>query len=234
MPLLFYPLPPEQVIEWPGTRPAGWAPHWGTDWPIPTGTPVRATSDGTIVYVGDDGLGGLTIDLVRGDGLLQRFGHLSEYRVALGQHVEAGRLIALSGNTGASTGPHLHWELRWDRLWSAGAWVDPRDLRPATFGRPVRSPQPSHQVRPANPLQKELPTMANPIGMYIGTTRPKNASEELCAIYDPESGFYTTFSGVSQRYINDMARAHGTRPFGRMTVKHWEQIKARLDEMRRS
>lgn len=231
---LFYPLPPERVIEWPGTRPAGWAPHWGTDWPTPVGTPVPATSDGTIVYVGDDGLGGMTVDLLRDDGLLQRFGHLSEYRVGVGRRVAAGRTIALSGNTGASTGPHLHWELRRDRLWSAGAWIDPRSLRPSTFGRAARAVRPARAARPAATALKEVLPMANPIGMYIGTTRPRTAAEERCVIYDLDSGFYTTFSGVSQSYINDMARAHGTRSFGRMTVNHWNQIKARLDEVRRS
>lgn len=232
--MLYYPLPPGGVIEWPGTRPAGWAPHWGTDWPTPVGTPVPATSDGTIVFVGDDGLGGLTVDLLRDDGLLQRFGHLSQYRVEFGQRVVAGRVIGLSGNTGASTGPHLHWELRWDRRWSGGAWVDPRSLRPVTFGRSNGHARLSVPPSPAAPSRKEILPMANPIGMYIGTTRPRTAAEERCVIYDLDSGFYTTFSGVPQSYINDMARAHGTRSFGRMTVKHWNQIKAQLDEVRRT
>lgn len=225
---LFYPFSPEQVIEWPGTRPPGWAPHWGTDYPLPVGTPVPATSDGIIAFVGDDGLGGMTIDLLRADGLRQRFGHLSAYRVQQGQRVRAGDTIALSGNTGASTGPHLHWELRWDAAWSGGAWVDPRSLHPKTFGaakpvvpKPIQKPQ-------------EVPLMANPIGMYIGTQRPKTPEEERCVIFDTDSGFYTTFSGVNQKYINDQARAYRTGNFGRMTVKHWNQVAQRLDEIRKS
>ena len=223
---IYYPFPPSQVIEWPGTRPTGWAPHWGTDYPLPVGTPVHATSDGQIVRVGDDGLGGMTVDLLRDDGLLQRFGHLSAYRVSEGQRVRAGDIVALSGNTGASTGPHLHWELRWDRLWSAGAWVDPRTLNPKTFGaaKPV-VPRPI-------PKPQEVPIMANPIGMYIGTTKPKTPQEERCVIFDLDSGFYTTFSGVPQTYINAMARAYGTRNFERMTVKHWNEIVKQLDQIR--
>lgn len=224
---LYYPFPPEQVIEWPGTRPAGWAPHWGTDWPVPEGTAVPATSNGTIVYVGDDGLGGRTVDLMRDDGLLQRFGHLSKYEVVYGQRVIAGETIALSGNTGASTGPHLHWELRRDRAWQAGAWVNPRTLSPSTFGA-------AKPVAPSRiPTNQEVPAMANPIGMYIGGTKPARPEDEVCVIYDIDSGFYTMFSGVSQAYINNMAKAYRTGSFGRITAKHWNEQKPRLDEIRK-
>lgn len=137
---LYWPFPLSLVREWPGTRPAGWAPHWGTDFAVNAGTPVPATSDGVIVYAGDDGLGGYTIDLLRDDGLLQRFGHLTwgSGRVKVGQRVKAGEIIALSGYSGAvvpkgPNGAHLHWELRWDRAWSAGRWVDPRTLNPSEF-----------------------------------------------------------------------------------------------------
>lgn len=128
---IYWPLPLDKVTEWPGQRAKSY--HVGTDFKCSVGTPLPATSDGTIVYVGGDGLGGMTIDLRRGDGLIQRYGHLSEYRVRVGQRVAAGQIIALSGNTGMSTGPHLHWELRWDRAWSGGNWVDPRTLKPLTL-----------------------------------------------------------------------------------------------------
>lgn len=129
-PILYWPYPPEQVGTWVG----GYLGHQGTDWPKPTGTPVPATSDGVIEFAGDDGLGGQTIDLRRDDGLVQRFGHLSSIWVKVGQRVVAGNTIGLVGSTGNSTGPHLHWELRWDREWNGGDWVDPRTLDPMTFG----------------------------------------------------------------------------------------------------
>lgn len=141
---LYWPYPPSQV----GTWIWGYPGHQGTDWPKPTGTPVPATSDGTIVFAGDDGLGGLTIDLQRGDGLIQRFGHLSQIWVKVGQRVAAGNTIGLVGSTGNSTGPHLHWELRWDRLWNGGRVVDPRTMNPATFGS---DPGPA----PSNPNRKD-------------------------------------------------------------------------------
>lgn len=141
MPELYWPFSTALVSEWPGQRVGSY--HVGTDFAVPVGTTVRATSSGTIVFVGDDGLGGMTIDLRRDDGLIQRFGHLSKYLVSVGQRVEAGQDIALSGNTGRSTGPHLHWELRWDRLWNGGNWVDPRTLSPATFGGNTASTPPT-------------------------------------------------------------------------------------------
>ena len=129
---LFWPFPPSQI----GTPIWGYPGHQGTDWPKPTGTPVPATSNGTIVFAGDDGLGGNTIDLQRDDGLIQRFGHLSAIWVKVGQRVNAGNTIGLVGSTGNSTGPHLHWELRWDRLWTGGRVVNPWTLNPQTFVTP--------------------------------------------------------------------------------------------------
>lgn len=152
---LFWPFPLNLVTGWPGN----YVGHTGTDFGVAIGTPVRATSAGTIVFVGGDGASGsmngvrangqgMTIDLRRADGLIQRFGHLSRYNVATGQTVNAGDVIGYSGNTGFSTGPHLHWELRWDRVWTGGHWVDPRTLNPNIFGTatPTAGGQPMYDV----------------------------------------------------------------------------------------
>lgn len=130
-PPLYWPYPPEKVGTWPGDYPG----HTGTDWPMPYGTPIPATSDSLVVFAGDDGLGGLTVDLIRSDGLVQRFGHMSQIWVRVGQRVAAGNTIGLVGSTGNSTGNHLHWELRWDRAWNGGSWVDPRNLTILNFGQ---------------------------------------------------------------------------------------------------
>lgn len=178
---LYWPFPVELVREWPGTRPAGMAPHWGTDFAVDAGTPVPATSDGVIVYVGDDGLGGFTIDLLGDDGLLQRFGHLTwgSARVRVGQRVTPGQIIALSGYSGAviprgPDGAHLHWECRRDRAWVAGKWVDPRTLSPETLGDDM-SARAEEQIEaiyaavfgPAN-LGVEKTTWARPFGEKPG------------------------------------------------------------------
>lgn len=121
---LYYPLPLSTVTEWPGKRG-----HVGTDFACDIGTELLACFDGVVTYVGDDGLGGMTVDITRADGLTARYGHMSEYRVKVGDRVRAMKtVLGLSGNTGYSFGPHLHWELRWDRLWNGGLWVWPQDV----------------------------------------------------------------------------------------------------------
>lgn len=140
MPQVFWPFPVSTVTEWPASP--GRPNHWGTDFGVTQGTPLRATVDGVIVRHNNDGLGAYVLDIISDDGLLVRNGHLSRMDVNTGQRVTAGQVIGLTGGqpgtpgAGYSTGPHLHWELRWDRAWSGGAWVDPRKMVPAvkSFG----------------------------------------------------------------------------------------------------
>lgn len=96
---------------------------------------------------------------------------------------------------------------------------------------PARRDQTGDSV-PTRPHVKEK-TMARFIGSYIGTDRNLPARERSCVIYDPQSGFYTTWSGVDQEYTNEMARVYGTANFNFITKKHWDQtIRPRLDEIR--
>ncbi len=89
-------------------RPA-W--HHGQDFSTPMGTPVYATGAGKVIYVGvDKGLGNF-VKIDHGYGYQTIYGHLSEFKVKRNQEVKRGDLIALSGNTGYSTGPHLHYEI---------------------------------------------------------------------------------------------------------------------------
>ena len=142
MATVYWPFPVSTVTEWPAS--AGRPDHWGTDFGVAQGTPLRATADGTITRHNNDGLGAYVLDIITDDGLLIRNGHLSRMDVNTGQRVTAGQIIGLTGGqpgtpgAGYSTGPHLHWELRRDRAWSAGAWIDPRTLnpQPKQFGEP--------------------------------------------------------------------------------------------------
>ena len=95
------------------TYPKG-ARHTGIDFGISQGTPVGAAVSGTVAQVNDSGSRGYGRHvIVQGDnGKWFVYGHLSQPKVSKGQHVEAGNLIGLSGNTGNSTGPHLHFEAR--------------------------------------------------------------------------------------------------------------------------
>lgn len=88
--------------------------HNGVDIAVPTGTPVRAISGGRVVYSGWRGGYGNMVAIEHADGSQSLYGHNSQLKVAAGEQVEAGQVVALSGSTGRSTGPHLHFEL-WKR-----------------------------------------------------------------------------------------------------------------------
>uniref|UniRef100_A0A5Q0TEK3 Peptidoglycan DD-metalloendopeptidase family protein n=2 Tax=Vibrio algicola TaxID=2662262 RepID=A0A5Q0TEK3_9VIBR len=88
------------------------APHYGTDLAVPVATPVLATGEGQVVRVGEHPLAGLYVVIKNGPIYSTRFLHLSRILVKVGQQVHQNEVIALSGNTGRSTGPHLHYELR--------------------------------------------------------------------------------------------------------------------------
>lgn len=86
--------------------------HSGIDFHAASGTPVVAVGAGMVVEAGWGGAYGNNIVLRMTDGTYTQYGHLSSIGVSVGQSVEAGRRIALSGSTGNSTGPHLHFEAR--------------------------------------------------------------------------------------------------------------------------
>jgi murein DD-endopeptidase MepM/ murein hydrolase activator NlpD len=86
--------------------------HEGLDIATPIGQPVYAPSDGTVVFAGAEGGYGKVLVIDHGYGVKTRYGHLSEILVHLGDRVGRGDKVALVGNTGRSTGPHLHYEVR--------------------------------------------------------------------------------------------------------------------------
>lgn len=86
--------------------------HEGIDLGAPIGTPVYATGDGIVAETGLKARYGLTIDIEHGNGLTTRYAHLSRIKVQPGQKVTRATIIGLVGNTGRSTGPHLHYEVR--------------------------------------------------------------------------------------------------------------------------
>lgn len=86
--------------------------HKGVDWSTPIGTPVMASNTGTVVTAGWVSGYGYAVYINHADGRQTRYGHLSKVLVKVGQTVTQGQKIALSGNTGRSTGPHLHFEIR--------------------------------------------------------------------------------------------------------------------------
>lgn len=87
------------------------ANHLGVDWAVPTGTSVYASCAGTVRKAGWGGGYGYVIYIDHEDGKQTRYAHLSKILVSVGQTVSQGQKIALSGSTGASTGPHVHFEI---------------------------------------------------------------------------------------------------------------------------
>jgi len=104
--------------------------HVGIDFGVPLGTPVAATLDGVVVFADYDAgwpsYGNLVV--VCNGPVCALYGHLSQILVSVGQRVAAGDVVGLSGNTGTSSGPHLHYEVR-----VQGRAVDPRVLDPAAM-----------------------------------------------------------------------------------------------------
>ncbi|MET7936332.1 M23 family metallopeptidase [Streptomyces sp. NPDC005322] len=91
--------------------------HSGQDFVVPSGTPVRAAHSGVVVKAGPNGGGdgpayGNAIVIQHDDRTYTQYAHLSEIKKWIGQRVTTGDVIGLSGSTGNSTGPHLHFEVR--------------------------------------------------------------------------------------------------------------------------
>lgn len=103
--------------------------HEGADLGVPEGTPVRAALGGVVAQAGWRGGYGYAVEINHGNGYSTLYAHLSRVLVAPGTPVAAGQVIALSGNTGRSTGPHLHFEVRYN-----GRPVDPAQWFPALSG----------------------------------------------------------------------------------------------------
>jgi hypothetical protein len=105
--------------------------HTGADFALPTGTPILALADGTVVVAEDLFFPGNAVFIDHGDGLISMSFHLSEIKVKAGQGVKKGEVVGLGGETGRASGPHLHLGIRWH-----GARVDPQLL----LGDPAKIP----------------------------------------------------------------------------------------------
>lgn len=102
------------------------APHKGVDFAMPVGTPVLAVGDGEVVIAKRSGAAGNYVAIRHGRQYTTRYMHLKKLLVKPGQKVKRGDRIALSGNTGRSTGPHLHYEF----------WMNQQAVNPLTAKLP--------------------------------------------------------------------------------------------------
>ena len=121
--------------------------HQGVDYTIPEGSRVFATADGTVREVAQrNSTSGQTVVIDHGNGYETSYNHLSKINVRKGQQVRRGDIIALSGDTGLSLAPHLHYEVRYN-----GMRVDPihyffMELSPTEYQRLMRIAQSGMQL----------------------------------------------------------------------------------------
>jgi murein DD-endopeptidase MepM/ murein hydrolase activator NlpD len=129
--------------------------HHGIDVGMPVGTKLTAPAPGTIAHKGNGGSGGVTLIVRHDDNMHTVYYHLQKPSpLPVGAVVNTGDLIAYSGNTGASTGPHLHFELRKSRKW--GDTIDPAPY----IVQPLAMPEPGPVIpdpAPAIPAPPRVP-----------------------------------------------------------------------------
>lgn len=112
------------------------APHHGVDFAMPVGTPVLTTGDGVVTRVGNHPFAGRYVEIQHPGQFKTRYLHLSRVLVRQGESVSRGARIALSGNTGRTTGPHLHFELH----------INQRPVNPMTAHIPTAHSVPAAQL----------------------------------------------------------------------------------------
>lgn len=105
--------------------------HKGIDLGAPTGTPIHAVRAGRVIFAGPHGGHGNLVEVDHGNGVITRYAHCSQIGVVEGQQIGENEVVGLVGNTGHSTGPHLHFEVHVD-----GRAVDPLSY----FDSPVGTP----------------------------------------------------------------------------------------------
>jgi len=138
------------------------APHNGTDFAMPSGTPIFSAGDGIVTRVLNHPFAGKYIEIQHGSHYQTRYLHLSKILVKKGQHVERGQKVALSGNTGRSTGPHLHFELH----------VNNRVVNPMTAKIPMAASIPKEKRQQFQATVAELSAKMDQSGQEFAQKEP--------------------------------------------------------------
>jgi len=147
-----------------------WRQHTGIDYGAPTGTPVSAIADGTVVMARRNGGYGNFVQLRHAGGLVSCYGHLSRYGsgIRAGRSVRQGQTVGYVGTTGLSTGPHLHFEVR-----QGGKPVNPLKLIP-----PRAEPVAKKNLREFNALKvsylADLSRPAGPVTAAADSSAPSH------------------------------------------------------------
>ncbi|MDO6762892.1 peptidoglycan DD-metalloendopeptidase family protein [Agarivorans sp. 1_MG-2023] len=122
------------------------SPHNGTDFPVAIGTPVLAAGDGVVTRIENHPYAGKYLVIQHGGKYRSRYLHLNKFKVRKGQRVTRGQVIAESGNTGRSTGPHLHYEFH----------INGRAVNAMTAKIPLASAIDKQELTAFNKLVKDM------------------------------------------------------------------------------
>lgn len=139
--------------------------HHGIDVAMPQGTPLTAGADGVVAHKGSGGSGGYTLLLRHTGGMHTVYYHLQKAsHLAVGAAVRTGDVVAYSGNTGASTGPHLHYELRRSKRWGDTIDPAPHIVKPQSVPDIVK-PQLAEPPAPVAPAKPFVPPWMQSVGI---------------------------------------------------------------------
>ncbi|MGM0836063.1 MAG: M23 family metallopeptidase [Bacillota bacterium] len=170
-------------------------PHTGVDYSFAEGTPLTAVQDGVVERIADFGSqnAGKTLYLRLDDGNTAIYGHLSEFKVNVGERVNAGETVALSGNTGHSSGAHLHFGVKAPN----GEFIDPAQYEPmiASMGASTNWITQKYNEVSDYIVGKEVEWILAPIGKALSDMM--TGTIEAIYLMLPEIGaFVTVITGV--------------------------------------
>lgn len=146
--------------------------HGGMDIAVPIGTPVSAPAAGEVIFAGRRGNGGNTVIVQHANGVTTGYAHLDQIDVKVGDTVAQGQQIAKSGNTGNSTGPHLHFSARRN-----GRAINPRELIGQQTGAPAVTAASADTAEPTDAQRGRLPGAS--VLTPAQTVRVLNAVEQV-------------------------------------------------------
>ncbi|WP_273255234.1 peptidoglycan DD-metalloendopeptidase family protein [Marinobacter psychrophilus] len=149
------------------------SPHNGVDFATPVGTPIVSTGDGVVSRVGNHRFAGRYIDINHSGTFETRYLHLSKVLVKRGQRIKRGQKIALTGNSGRSTGPHLHFEFH----------VNGQPVDPLTADIPTAAKVPDVKLASFKAqVSKQLASMQSQISLDVilatGSPQPTRTTKE--------------------------------------------------------
>jgi Peptidase family M23 len=184
--------------------PRGGGMHTGTDFAIPTGVEILAANDGQVIYAAyEAGGAGNTVTISGADGWQSRYHHMADWAVSVGQAIRAGELVGWCNNTGASSGPHLHFEIRSN----PSTPVDPIPILEADAGS---TPGPEPEPPPAPDTESEdTMLIVNKQGGAAAIIHGNHLPQKIPSVNDYHGGVVVALDdGAWQQYFDNAIELH--------------------------